>query len=130
MLKELTIKNFAIIEDINISFNSGMSVFLGETGAGKSLIIDTILLLLGSRADSDMIRYGTDHASIEGIFTYKNEEIDILLDKYGISKMDDITIYREIYGSSKNVLTLTQGGICGVSKERRISETSSRRWLI
>ena len=81
MLKSLNVKNFAIIEDLTLNFLEGMTVLTGETGAGKSLIIDTILLLLGSRADSDMIRYGTDHASIEGIFTYNNEEIDKLLDK-------------------------------------------------
>jgi DNA repair protein RecN (Recombination protein N) len=101
MLKSLNVKNFAIIEDLTLNFLEGMTVLTGETGAGKSLIIDTILLLLGSRADSDMIRYGTDHASIEGIFTYNNEEIDKLLDKYGITKKSDITIYREIYETSK-----------------------------
>ena len=111
MLKSLNVKNFAIIEDLTISFMEGMTVLTGETGAGKSLIIDTILLLLGSRADSDMIRYGIDHAVVEGIFTYKNEEIDKLLDKYGISKKDTITIYREIYETSKNVIKINNTSV-------------------
>ena len=92
MLKSLNVKNFAIIEDLSVSFKEGMTVLTGETGAGKSLIIDTILLLLGARADSDMIRYGTTYASLEGEFTYNNEEINTLLDKYGITKKETITI--------------------------------------
>ena len=75
MLKSLNVKNFAIIEDLSVDFKEGMTVLTGETGAGKSLIIDTILLLLGARADSDMIRYGTTYASIEGEFTYNNDSI-------------------------------------------------------
>lgn len=106
MLKNLNVKNFAIIEDLSVSFMDGMTVLTGETGAGKSLIIDTILLLLGARADSDMIRYGTDYAIVEGVFTYDNPTIDELLVKYGISKFKEITIYREIYQTSKNVIKI------------------------
>ena len=99
MLKSLNVKNFAIIEDLTLNFLEGMTVLTGETGAGKSLIIDTILLLLGSRADSDMIRYGTDHASIEGIFTYNNEEIDFGIMLYDMNfetdpKNPDAMFYR------------------------------------
>ena len=106
MLKNLNVKNFAIIEDLSVSFMDGMTVLTGETGAGKSLIIDTILLLLGARADSDMIRYGTDYAIVEGVFTYDNPTIDEILVKYGISKFKEITIYREIYQTSKNVIKI------------------------
>jgi DNA repair protein RecN (Recombination protein N) len=70
MLKELSVKNFAIIEDINVSFNDNMTVLTGETGAGKSLIIDTISLLLGARADSDMIRYNESKAVVKGVFSH------------------------------------------------------------
>ena len=111
MLKSLNVKNFAIIEDLSVNFLEGMTVLTGETGAGKSLIIDTILLLLGARADSDMIRYGTTYACIEGVFTYNNEEINTLLNKYGISKKEDITIYREIYETSKNVIKINNTSV-------------------
>ena len=58
MIEKLSVKNFVIIEDITVDFNEGMTIITGETGAGKSLIIDTINLLLGERADNDMIRDG------------------------------------------------------------------------
>ncbi|NDJ76231.1 MAG: DNA repair protein RecN [Chloroflexi bacterium] len=68
MLQELRIKNFAIIDDISLSLDPGFLVLTGETGAGKSIIVDAVNLLLGDRADSTMVRAGTDRATIEGIF--------------------------------------------------------------
>ncbi len=106
MLERLNVKNFAIIEDLTVDFSSGMTVLTGETGAGKSLIIDTISLLLGARADSDMIRYGEKSASICGIFTRDNSVIDELLIKYEIPSSDKITILREIADSGKNVIKI------------------------
>ena len=100
MLKSLSVKDFAIIEDLTVNFNSGMTVLTGETGAGKSLIIDTISLLLGARADSDMIRYGKTSATVIGIFDYKNE-LDSIFDSLGIKK-EEIKIERVISDSSKN----------------------------
>jgi DNA repair protein RecN (Recombination protein N) len=68
MLQHLTIKNFAIIEDLTIDFDSGMTVLTGETGAGKSIIIDAVGLLVGGRGSTDFIRYGTDKFDLRGIF--------------------------------------------------------------
>ena len=68
MLEKLIVTNFAIIEDLTVDCNDKMTVLTGETGAGTSLIIDTISLLLGARGDSDMIRYEKNMASITGIF--------------------------------------------------------------
>ena len=78
MLKELTIKNFAIIEDLNISFEKGMSVFLGETGAGKSIIIDAFSLLIGERANNSKIRFGETRAFVEALIEFDtiNEELE------------------------------------------------------
>lgn len=106
MLERLNVKNFAIIEDLIVDFSSGMTVLTGETGAGKSLIIDTISLLLGARADSDMIRYGEKSASICGTFTSNNSVIDELLNKYEIPVYDKITILREIADSGKNIIKI------------------------
>ena len=70
MLLKLSVKNFAIIEDIDISFKDGLTVLTGETGAGKSLVIDCISLLLGERANLEMIRHGEEKATIVGTFTF------------------------------------------------------------
>lgn len=106
MLKSLSVKNFAIIEDITVEFNNGMTVLTGETGAGKSLIIDTISLLLGARADSDMIRYGEVKATIEGVFSNLSNDVLELLDKYNISKNEELIIAREIYDNSRNTIKI------------------------
>ena len=68
MLKELSIRNFAIIDDLQVRFEAGLTVLSGETGAGKSIIINAVNLILGSRASTDMIRTGADAAEIEALF--------------------------------------------------------------
>ncbi|MDY7040369.1 MAG: AAA family ATPase, partial [Chloroflexota bacterium] len=69
MLSELTIHNFAIIDELHLRFSAGFNVLTGETGAGKSIIIDAVSLLLGGRADTGVIRAGADEARVEGIFS-------------------------------------------------------------
>lgn len=101
MLKSLSVKDFAIIEDLTVNFKEGMTVLTGETGAGKSLIIDTISLLLGARADSDMIRYGKTLATITGVFTYQ-DKFASLFNSLGIEINEDIVIERSISFQSKN----------------------------
>ena len=104
MLKKLSVNNFAIIEDISVEFNDKMTAITGETGAGKSLLIDSINLLLGSRADSDMIRYGATQATVIGEFTY-NSALDDLFDKEGIKDKTKVVVERTI-SNSKNVIKL------------------------
>ncbi len=104
MIKKLIVKNFVIIEDIELDFNSGMTVITGETGAGKSLIIDTINLLLGERADNDMIRDGATSSTIIGVFS-SNDKINKLLEKFNIKILEDITIER-IISNSKNQIKI------------------------
>lgn len=91
MLTKLSVKNFAIIEDIDISFKDGLTVLTGETGAGKSLIIDSIELLLGSRANLEMIRTGEEKAIITGTFTFSNKRLAGVLDSLDIP-YDDYTL--------------------------------------
>ena len=95
MIKRLTVKNFAIIEDITLEFDNGMSVITGQTGAGKSLIIDTLDLLLGARADTDMIRYNTKEAVVIGIFSY-DPKLDDIFKNNDITIADEIEIERTI----------------------------------
>ncbi|WP_025729554.1 DNA repair protein RecN [Atopobacter phocae] len=69
MLQQLNIQNFAIIESMQIEFKSGLTILTGETGAGKSIIIDAVGLLLGQRAQNDLIRYGSERSLIQGVFS-------------------------------------------------------------
>ena len=103
MLLSLTVKNFAIIDNMNIDFSNGMTVLTGETGAGKSLIIDAISLLFGDRASNDLVRYGENKAVIEGVFSdYSNKVLDILK-QYDINEDDILVIKREIYQNGKSI---------------------------
>ncbi len=104
MIKQLVVKNVAIIEDLNITFDPNMTVICGETGAGKSLIIDSISLLLGARSDQSIIRYGEDMATVLGVFDYQNKNIDEILEQNSIPVCDVLTIYREINLKSRNII--------------------------
>ena len=105
MLVSLNVKNFAIIDNIEMDFSSGMTVLTGETGAGKSLIIDAISLLLGKRAQVEQVRHGEVKASITGVFSSLDDNIKVLLDDIGVDydPTDNIIIKREIYASGKSV---------------------------
>ncbi len=103
MLLSLNVKNFAIIDNIQIDFKKGLTALTGETGAGKSLIIDAIGLLFGDRASVDLVRHGENKAYIEGIFSSYNEEINNILNEYDISCEDFLVIKREIYQNGKSV---------------------------
>lgn len=105
MLKRLVISNFAIIENIDISFQDGFTVLTGETGAGKSLVIDSLSLLLGGRASSELIRQGEDKAVIQGIFSVHKPKLSALLKKLGVKEEEDIVIERTI-AKTKNVVRI------------------------
>lgn len=104
MLEKLIVKNFAIIENLEINFTSGMNVISGETGAGKSLVIDTILLLAGARADADMIRHDEKSAYICGHFNNLSQQLKKFLQGLGIETIDTLVIEREIRGAAKNII--------------------------
>lgn len=103
MLTSLFVKNFAIIETKEIDFNNGLTVLTGETGAGKSLVIDAIGLLFGDRASSDLVRSGENKATIEGTFINYSDKVNEILSKYEIDKEDVLSIRREIYENGKSV---------------------------
>ncbi len=108
MLAELTITNFAIIERIDLRFDPGLNVFTGETGAGKSIIIDAVSFLLGGRADTSIVRAGTELCTIEGIFYLSPDEraaIDPLLEPDSLQNEDPnvLILAREIRLSGHNV---------------------------
>lgn len=96
MLLELNIENFAIIENMKIEFESGLNVLTGETGSGKSIIIDSLGLVLGQRANKDIIKKGKDRAFIEAVFSSYDEETRDLLLEYGIDSGDLVVVSKEI----------------------------------
>ncbi|BAQ24797.1 DNA repair protein RecN [Streptococcus troglodytae] len=104
MLLEIAIKNFAIIEEISLNFERGMTVLTGETGAGKSIIIDAMNMMLGSRASIDVIRHGSPKAEIEGFFSVdKNPSLEQLLSDQGITFSDELIIRREILQNGRSI---------------------------
>ena len=74
MLESLYVKNLALIREIEVFFGPGLNVLTGETGAGKSVVLGSVALALGSKADRDMIRTGADHALVELTFSVTEEE--------------------------------------------------------
>ncbi|MEN2984362.1 MAG: DNA repair protein RecN [Dictyoglomaceae bacterium] len=97
MLLALHVKDFAIIDEITIDFHEGLNVITGETGAGKSLLIDALSFLLGEKASTDIIRTGSNKAIVEALFLV-NPFIESILDEWGIPKEEDKTllVYREV----------------------------------
>lgn len=109
MLVELDIKNFAIIKALKVRFQEHMTVIIGETGAGKSIIIDAVSLLLGSRAQHEMIRSGEEKAIITGLFELEDqfEAVKEICEKYGIPCDDkQIVISRELSSKGRNVVRI------------------------
>lgn len=106
MLQELTIDNLAIIKHLSLDFSDQMTVLTGETGAGKSIIIDAVGLLAGGRGSQEYIRRGADKLSLQGQFALPQDpEFDHLLDSLGIDHEDGILIIsREIYRRGRNVI--------------------------
>ncbi|GAB2022213.1 DNA repair protein RecN [Pseudolactococcus yaeyamensis] len=104
MLQEISIKNFAIIDTIAMQFDQGMSILTGETGAGKSIIIDAMNLLLGSRAQTSFVRHGADKAEIEGLFFYQQDSPEIAqqLEKLGFENTGELILRREIFANGRS----------------------------
>ena len=103
MLTNLSIRNYALIENIKIDFKTGLTVITGETGAGKSIIIDAVDMLLGARANSSIIRTGTDLCTISAIFDISNNtKVKDILNDLSIDFQDEIVIRRQIESSGKN----------------------------
>ena len=104
MLKVLRVKDFAIADEINLEFPDGFTVFTGETGAGKSILVDAIGLLIGGRATADVVRDGSDEAVIEAVFDkIDNDDLPAKMNRYGIElDSNEILIRRNINKNGKN----------------------------
>ncbi|MDD4315788.1 MAG: DNA repair protein RecN [Clostridia bacterium] len=94
MISSLSIKNIALIQELTISLGRGLNILSGETGAGKSIIIDSLHFVLGDRADRSLIRHGENAARVEVVFDINNPDIGGVLEEYGIENDDYIIINR------------------------------------
>src|SRR2546429_9898949 len=83
MLRELRIRNFAVVENITVPFAPGFNVLTGETGAGKSILVDAILLVRGARAQTEVIRADAETATVEAVFAVPDGGVAALLDEAG-----------------------------------------------
>ena len=109
MLQLLNISNIALIDSLQVEFESGLNLLTGETGSGKSIIVDALGVLIGGRFSSDLLKSGTDRGSIEGLFTVAtNPELIALLENAGIAGVDteqestELIVRREVSGTGRN----------------------------
>lgn len=124
MLQELTIKDFAIIDSLNIDFMANMTVLTGETGAGKSIIIDALGLLSGGRGSQEFIRKDAKKMVLQGLFMPAKNSITLMkLDQLGIGHDDNsVILQREIHRSGKNICRIN-GMLVNTSTLKSIGET-------
>lgn len=103
MLAQLTIENIALIDKLELELKNGLNILSGETGAGKSIIIDSLNFVLGERADKSLIRYGTDHAIVQAVFEdYLNPSVSAYLNDIGVECEDVLIIRRKMSVDGKN----------------------------
>ncbi|MHA6259538.1 DNA repair protein RecN [Sporosarcina sp. CAU 1771] len=123
MLTEISIKNFAIIESLEVTFQEGLTVLTGETGAGKSIIIDAVQLLSGGRGSQDFIRHGAKKAELEGQFTIENPSHPVLnkLIDFGIEAEDGVVILRRDLNSNGKSVCRVNGKLVTIATMREIS---------
>jgi DNA repair protein RecN (Recombination protein N) len=122
MLKELSIRNFAIIDDLQIRFSEGLTILSGETGAGKSIILNAVNLLLGSRASADMVRTGAQNAELEARFqiTGSSQVVNIMAE-HGYESSDGLLVRRIISRSDANRVYIN-GRIATIQSLNAITE--------
>lgn len=109
MLQTLEVKDFAIIKNVRVDFTNGFSALIGETGAGKSILIDALSILLGARASADMVRHQSEKASISGLFNIERKDKKILakIAEFGLPQTDDqLLIQREISVKGRNLVRI------------------------
>ncbi|MDD4296243.1 MAG: AAA family ATPase, partial [Ruminiclostridium sp.] len=122
MIIQLSVENVAIIEKLTIELEDGLNTLTGETGAGKSILIDAINALLGGRVSRDVIRIGEEKAKVEAVFNIPTKLVDVLSDM-GIENLEDNTVIlsRQFSSSGKNVCRIN-GSLVTVSQLREVGE--------
>src|SRR5262245_65029849 len=112
MLRELAIRNLAVVEEARVAFAPGLNVLTGETGAGKSIVIDALLLVRGGRAQIDVIRTDAETATVEAVFELggRREALAVLAEA-GLAPEDgQVVVRRELVGSGRQRALVNDGG--------------------
>ena len=121
MLRHLHIKNLALIDDLEVSFDEGFNVITGETGAGKSLLMQALGLVIGSRAAADLIRHEAQEASVEAVFAVDDERITRLLEESGYPSDDELLVRRIVSQNGRGRVYLN-GAVATVAILRQLGE--------
>ncbi|MDD4445428.1 MAG: AAA family ATPase, partial [Eubacteriales bacterium] len=103
MITHISIQDFAIIKELNIDLHSGLNIITGETGAGKSIVIEAISMALGSRADTDYVRTGREKATVTMIVETDDVEMDTILEEAGVPEEDTLILQRQISAVGKSM---------------------------
>jgi len=109
MLKRLTIQNLAIVDKVEFEFKSGFNVFTGETGAGKSIIIDAMSYLMGQSANENIIKHNADYAMIEGVFDLREVDLSSILDQISAFLEDgsqELIVYRKLSRTKSSLIRI------------------------
>ena len=120
MLKSIVIKNLALIEKAELEFGGGLNVLSGETGAGKSIIVDAIMLLLGAKYDKSLLRFGAQSGFVEGVFTLTQSASEILAD-FGHDDEDEVVVSRRFFVDGKSDVRIN-GRTATASMLKRLTE--------
>ncbi len=124
MLTEISIRNFAIIDEVTVPFDDGLTVLTGETGAGKSIIIDAIGLLIGGRGSSEYVRHGTDRAEIEGLFYIpENHSVIEKAQGLGIEVSDGMVVLKRDMTSSGKSICRVNGKLVTLAILREVGQS-------
>lgn len=123
MLRNLRIQNFAIIDETTIHFGEGLNIISGETGAGKSILMDALMLILGGRASIDLIRHGSEEASVEALFEVTgSDELSKCLESVGIEPSEELIVKRIVHRSGKNRI-FVNGSMVNISTLQKITSS-------
>ena len=122
MLLQLNIMNFALIEKLSIDFSNGFNVLSGETGAGKSILIDAINFVLGGKFNKNLIRVGEDKTVVEAVFSIENPKTLEVLEELEINDEGVVILTRESFSSGKTIAKVNNKTLL-LSKVKQVSET-------
>ena len=117
MLLELRVENYAVIDNVAAEFGPGLNLLTGETGAGKSILIDALALLLGEKASTDVVRHGADKAVVSAVIEFEGPRIPSILQEHGIDCDGTELILRREIGAKGRVFLNNQPATVALLKE-------------